>query len=177
MVTSKEIITLASSTGHCHSIFGQVNNYLGTTVNAYLMQCLLAIAFILIGNLENLITIYTTPSFIFYGACALVLIIARIKYPHIPRPYRVWITTPIFFIIACLWLIVTTAIYNLKYFGISVGIMFSGVPVYFIAKNIFGVHIYTNFEQNLPNAKGKIPTSPECTDTPSLDEKTTFGST
>lgn len=159
MVTSSEIIILASSTGQFPQIFSRINSVTDTATYAYIMQAIIATGMLLCGTSRHLIDAYTIPSFIFYGACVFVLIMARFTHPNLHRPYRVWITTPILFLIACLWLIITSAIANWIPIVISLAIIGLGIPVYYISTSFFGVKMFTNFEKNGSEKIVKLSTS------------------
>lgn len=133
MVTSSEIVVLAADMGHIPKMFGRINKTLGTAFNAYIMQGVLAALILLCGDgFSGLVTIYAVPTWIFYAACVVALLVLRFREPNAHRPYKVWLTTPILFLAACTYLLVTTAISKGVPFWIGLGVLLSAVPVYYL---------------------------------------------
>ena len=132
MTTSSEIILAAARKGHLPKLFGRVNKSTGTAVNGYLMQGLIAVFVVFLTDYDGLLTVCTFPTWIFYTACIIVLLMLRFREPKLERPYRVWPTTPIIFLVACLLLIVTSAYSEWKEVGCSCLVVLLGVPVYWL---------------------------------------------
>lgn len=132
MATSAEIVVFAAGVHHMPSVFGWINARLGTAVNAYIMQFVLASGMVMMSDFDVLVHIYTFPAWIFYGASVTSLLLLRWREPETPRPYRVWLTTPIVFLIACLMLIASSFWAHPLPIGISFGVLLLGLPVYFL---------------------------------------------
>ena len=131
MATSSEIVILAADSGHIPHFFGRINRTLGTALNAYILQLVLSIFFVLISDFDGLVNIYSMPTWIFYAACVVVLLLMRVREPKAARPYRVWMTTPILFLIACMFLLVTSLWAEPYSVGASILVTLLGIPVYF----------------------------------------------
>lgn len=131
MATSSEIVILAADSGHIPPFFGHINRSLGTALNAYILQLVLSIFFVLISDFDGLVNIYSMPTWIFYAACVVVLLLMRVREPHATRPYRVWMTTPVLFLIACMFLLVTSLWAEPYSVGASILVTLLGIPVYF----------------------------------------------
>lgn len=132
MTTSSEIIIAAARKGHLPKLFGALNKSTGTAMNGYLMQCLIAVFVVFLTDYDGLLTVCTFPTWIFYTACIIVLLLLRFREPKLERPYRVWPTTPIIFLVACLLLIITSAYSEWKEVGCSFLVVLLGVPVYWL---------------------------------------------
>lgn len=131
MSTSAEIVVFAGRVGHLPAIFGSINHTLGTALNAYILQALLSCALVLMSDFDILVHIYTFPAWIFYGGCVLALLVLRWREPALERPYRVWITTPVLFLVACVLLIASSFYAHPLPIGLSFGVLLLGLPVYF----------------------------------------------
>lgn len=130
MMTSSEIIVLSANNGNIPSSFGVIDSKTGTAFNAYILQGILSVLLTIIFS-ENLITLYTFPTWIFYTLCAIVLLQLRFTAPDLERPYRVWITTPILFLVACALLIISLSIDKFLEVAISLLVILAGIPVYY----------------------------------------------
>ncbi len=143
MSTSAEVIVYASRIGHMPMVFGEINEKAGTAVNAYVMQFVIASVMALMSDFDILVHIYTFPSWIFYGGSVLTLLILRWREPELNRPYRVWITTPILFLLSCALLIVSSFWAHPIPISISFGVLLLGLPVYY-----FFVRPSSSFQQD-----------------------------
>ncbi|KAL8668519.1 MAG: hypothetical protein Q9168_006849, partial [Polycauliona sp. 1 TL-2023] len=74
-----------------------VDDIFFTPITAMVFNSLLTALYILTGSFQTLITFYGVAGYSFYFLTVLGLIVLRIKEPHLERPYRTWISTPIIF--------------------------------------------------------------------------------
>lgn len=131
MSTSAEIVVFAARAGHMPSVFGRVNRRLGTALNAYLMQFACATVLVLLSDFDVLVHIYTFPAWIFYGGSVVSLLVLRKTEPDLPRPYRVWLTTPLAFLVACVLLIASSFWSHPIPISISFAVLLLGLPIYY----------------------------------------------
>ncbi|KAL8638218.1 MAG: hypothetical protein Q9228_004608, partial [Teloschistes exilis] len=68
-----------------------------TPIPALVFNALLTAAYVLVGEFGTLITFYGVAGYSFYFLTVLGLIVLRVKEPHLERPYRTWLSTPIIF--------------------------------------------------------------------------------
>ncbi|KAF7187686.1 Y+L amino acid transporter 2 [Pseudocercospora fuligena] len=68
-----------------------------TPIYAMLLNALLTILYIIIGDFTTLTTFYGVTSYLFYFTVVVGLIVLRVKEPELERPYKCWITTPVIF--------------------------------------------------------------------------------
>ncbi|HEX2694426.1 MAG TPA: amino acid permease [Acidobacteriota bacterium] len=89
------------------------------------------------GTFEQLFTYVIFGQWIFFGLTVAAVIILRKKRPDMPRPYRTWgyPFTPIFFILAALFISLNSLINEFRNAIIGLIIILLGVPVYFYWKN------------------------------------------
>ncbi|KAL1963154.1 hypothetical protein VTN77DRAFT_8587 [Rasamsonia byssochlamydoides] len=102
-----------------------------TPINAMLFNAVLSAAYVAVGEFGTLVTFYGVAGYTFYFLTVLGLIVLRIREPHLERPYRTWITTPIIFCCVSLFLLSRAVIAEPLQTLIAVGFAAAGIPVYF----------------------------------------------
>ncbi|XP_058462091.1 b(0,+)-type amino acid transporter 1-like [Malaya genurostris] len=102
-----------------------------TPTPAVAMQGLLALMFILVGNIEELIELASFFIWFFYGSAVVALFSLRRTQPHIHRPYKVPLIVPIITLAVSIFLSVVPIVSDpsLKYF-FAIGFILIGVAVY-----------------------------------------------
>lgn len=129
MVTSTEIIVLSANNGNIPSLFSVIDPKTKTAFNAYVLQGVLSVLLAMVFS-DGLIILYTFPTWIFYTFCAIVLVKMRFTEPDLERPYRVWITTPILFLLACATLIISLTFEKIYQVLVCFAVILLGVPFY-----------------------------------------------
>lgn len=81
------------------------SNLFVTPIAALLLNFALTSVYVLIGTFSSLLTFYGVAGYFFYFLTVLGLLVLRVKEPHLERPYRCWITTPIIFCCVSLFLL------------------------------------------------------------------------
>jgi amino acid transporter len=112
-------------------VFGDEGSLGLTPINAIVLNGILCIGYIVVGEFEALITFSGVAGYTFYFLTVLGLIVLRINQPNLERPYRTWITTPIIFCCVSLFLVSRAVIARPVQSLIVLGFIVSGVPVYF----------------------------------------------
>lgn len=109
-----------------------VDDIFFTPITAVVFNSLLTALYILTGSFQALITFYGVAGYSFYFLTVLGLIVLRIKEPHLERPYRTWISTPIIFCCVSLFLL-SRAVFA-RPFQTLVVLVFvgAGVPVWWV---------------------------------------------
>lgn len=102
-----------------------------TPIPALLLNAALTAGYIVVGEFGTLITFYGVAGYTFYFFTVLGLIVLRVREPHLERPYRTWITTPIIFCCVSLFLLSRAVFAQPLQTLIVVGFVVAGVPVYF----------------------------------------------
>ena len=120
-VTSRSISRLVAD----HSRIGF------TPINAVIFNSLLTIVYIAVGEFGTLVTFYGVAGYLFYFLTVLGLIVLRIREPHLERPYKTWISTPIIFCCVSLFLLSRAVIAEPLQSLIVLGFVLVGIPVYF----------------------------------------------
>ncbi|MFM7020076.1 MAG: APC family permease [Aquirufa sp.] len=100
---------------------------------ALVIQGFWAVVLIFSESFDQLTDMLVFASFLFYGASALGVIIMRFRAPELPREYRVWgyPVVPLIFVFFCGALFVMTIINQPREACFGLGLIASGVPVYF----------------------------------------------
>ncbi len=104
------------------------------TPNAALwIQGIWACLLVLSGSFDQLTDMLIFAAFFFYGATALGVFVLRYREPTRPRPYRVWgyPFVPAAFVLFCAALVVITCFNHPREAALGVGLMLTGVPLYF----------------------------------------------
>jgi len=113
--------------------FARIHPRYRTPGFSILAQGLFASSLTLIGGFESLLNWVIFTHWIFYAATVAAVIVLRYKQPELERPFRVpfypWL--PLFFVIAAAAMIVNTMIEDWQHSLIGIGIVFTGLPVYF----------------------------------------------
>lgn len=101
-----------------------------TPINALLLNGLLAIVYIIVGEFGALVIFCGVAQYTFYFLTVLGLIVLRVREPDLERPYRTWISTPIIFCCVSLFLLSRSVFAQPLQSLIVVAFVISGVPVY-----------------------------------------------
>jgi amino acid transporter len=113
-------------------LFGDESMGMGyTPVNAMLLNMLLTMIYVILGEFGTLITFYGVAGYTFYFLTVLGLIVLRIREPRLERPYRTYITTPIIFCCVSLFLVSRAVVNQPVQTLIVVAFVVSGIPVYY----------------------------------------------
>ncbi|KMU89265.1 solute carrier family 7 [Coccidioides immitis H538.4] len=68
-----------------------------TPIYAMIFNSTLCVCYVAVGEFGTLVTFYGVAGYTFYFLTVLGLIVLRIREPHLERPYKTWIATPIIF--------------------------------------------------------------------------------
>lgn len=112
-------------------LFGDESRLGYTPINAMAFNAALTSVYIAVGEFGTLVTFYGVAGYTFYFLTVLGLIVLRIREPHLERPYRTWITTPIIFCCVSLFLLSRAIIAEPLQTLIVVAFIITGVPVYY----------------------------------------------
>jgi APA family basic amino acid/polyamine antiporter len=88
------------------------------------------------GTFEQLFTYVIFGQWIFFGLTVAAVIILRRKRPDLPRPYRTWgyPVTPVIFILAAMFIAVSSLVNQFWNAMAGLGIIALGLPFYFLFK-------------------------------------------
>ncbi|CED82130.1 Amino acid transporters [Phaffia rhodozyma] len=104
--TSARLVQEAAREKFLPGFFGSSHPTRNTPVNALLFQSGLTALFVLFGGgFRTLVNLFSVAQWLFYFLTVLGLIILRYTEPHLERPYRTYITTPLLFCTVALFLL------------------------------------------------------------------------
>lgn len=113
-------------------LIGDSDGTLGfTPVNAMVANAALTAVYIIVGEFGTLVTFYGVAGYTFYFLTVLGLIVLRVREPHLERPYRTWISTPIIFCCVSLFLLSRAVFAKPGQTLIVIAFVAAGVPVWF----------------------------------------------
>ena len=113
-------------------LIGDEDGTLGfTPINAMLANAIITVIYIIVGEFGTLVTFYGVAGYTFYFVTVLGLIVLRVREPHLERPYRTWISTPIIFCCVSLFLLSRAVFAKPGQAIIVVAFVAAGVPVWF----------------------------------------------
>jgi len=133
ILTGPRVYYAQSRDGLFFKIFGEVHHRYGTPAFAVLLQGVWAALLSLSGTYTGLFSFAMFAAWIFYGMAVVGVIILRKKRPEWERPYRMWgyPVTPVLFGLASAWLVASTLIEKPLPSLAGLGLIVSGVPLYF----------------------------------------------
>lgn len=102
-----------------------------TPVNALVFNALLTAVYVIIGDFSTLLTFYGVAGYTFYFMTVLGLIVLRVREPHLERPYRTWISTPIIFCCVSLFLLSRAVFAEPLQTLIVAAFVIVGIPIYY----------------------------------------------
>ncbi|KAI9742066.1 MAG: hypothetical protein M1834_000456 [Cirrosporium novae-zelandiae] len=102
-----------------------------TPIPAMILNASLTSIYILLGSFTTLLTFYGVAGYTFYFLTVLGLIVLRVKEPHLERPYKTWITTPVIFCCVSLFLLSRAVFAEPLQTVIVVGFIAVGAGVYY----------------------------------------------
>jgi len=85
------------------------------------------------GTFEQLFTYVVFGQWLFFGLTVAAVIVLRHRRPDLPRPYKTWgyPVTPVFFILASLYISINTLIKEFWNSFAGLAIISLGIPAYF----------------------------------------------
>ncbi|KAG9292308.1 hypothetical protein G9A89_009120 [Geosiphon pyriformis] len=145
--TGGRVIYVASREGYLPAIFGKIHSTWNTPTAALAMQASFTIVMIIAGTFEALINFYSIAAWVFYFLTSFGLLILRWREPNLPRPYRVWISTPIIFCCVAVFLVVMPFIRVPLESLAALGFILAGIPIWLIRvhQNTFSFQAFKNF--------------------------------
>jgi basic amino acid/polyamine antiporter, APA family len=135
-LTSPRVYFAQAKDGLFFAKFTEVHPRFRTPSFAIVAQAGWALVLLLSGTYETLIDYAMFALWIFYGLMVLGVILLRRSRPDLPRPYKMWgyPVTPVIFVAVAGYFIGNTAINRPGPSLAALGLIASGVPVYFLWK-------------------------------------------
>ncbi|KAK4312119.1 hypothetical protein Pmani_016412 [Petrolisthes manimaculis] len=113
--------------------FSLINVQYFTPVPAVLLNGLTALMMLISSDMLQLIQYASFASTLTFFGCICSLIWFRYKAPYRYRPFKVWMVLPVLFMISQVFLLVLPLIYDPIQVFISIALIATGLPVYYLA--------------------------------------------
>jgi amino acid transporter len=101
-----------------------------TPIYALLLNFTITAAYCIVGEFSTLLTFYGVAGYTFYFLTVLGLIVLRVREPHLERPYKTWLSTPIIFCCVSIFLLTRALFASPLQSLIVVAFLVAGVPIY-----------------------------------------------
>ena len=133
-MTSPRIYFAQARSGLFFAKFGEVHPRFRTPAFAIVAQGAWAIVLLVSGTYETLIAYAMVAFWTFYGLMVLGVMLLRRQQPDLPRPYKMWgyPVTPLLFLAVTVLFLGNTAINRPGPSLAALGLIATGVPVYFL---------------------------------------------
>ncbi|KAM3964709.1 juvenile hormone Inducible-21 [Aphomia sociella] len=132
LFTSARLFATGAQEGHMPAFFSLFHIEKQTPIPSLMFTCLFSLLMLTTSNVFALINYFSQTLWLSVGASVVGMLWLRRTKPDLARPIRVNIIIPYLFLIAIGCLVIIPAITQPKDSAIGVGILLSGIPVYYL---------------------------------------------
>jgi len=138
IITSGRITYAVAKDNPVFRFLGKVHERFHTPSRSIIINALWVVLLIMWGTFHKLMFFTGVLIWLFFAVIVAGLFILRRKFPDISRPRKAWgyPVAPLIFILTCVGLVVNTAIHFPLQSLAGIGLMLSGIPVYFVARRV-----------------------------------------
>ena len=138
VITDPRIAFAMSETGLFFRSVSRVHPRWGTPYIAILLNATLACVYVFVRSFDQLAEMFVLGVWPFLALAVAAVIVLRRTRSGVPRPYRTlgYPFVPIAFVIASIAVMLNTAYWHLESTAISFGILFTGLPVYWVWQKV-----------------------------------------
>ncbi|VVD01699.1 large neutral amino acids transporter small subunit 1 [Leptidea sinapis] len=132
LFTSARLFATGAQEGHMPAFFSLFHTEKQTPIPSLIFTCFFSLLMLTTSNIFDLINYFSQTLWLSVGASVVGMLWLRRTKPDLPRPIKVNLAIPLLFLIAIACLVLIPAITQPIDTAIGLGILLSGIPVYYV---------------------------------------------